>query len=355
MYIIKGKTFDEVYKKSIMEILKNGDEVSPRGSKTFELAPATIVIEEPRYLLSAPRLRKGNHIFQLAEMLWMVRGSNNVEEIAHYNKQWLNFVDKDEPKILNGAYGERLRNWGDLGVGLPGIDQFAEVYKKLKKDPFSRQAVMIIFDPERDNYIFESTDSYSKDIPCTNYFNFQIRDGKLNMWTVMRSNDLHKGTIYDIPNFITIQFILAGWLGVEVGKYTHSAASFHIYESDIENFIDIHNDKEDVDVYEDIDTSHNPSLIMEDFNKTMYHVGKVEAISRVQSSIEDFSEIENVLHDEINSIGNTWWRSVAAAIALYNYRKLGAHENLFNQFLPYITNEYRNIVKNYKQIKKKAV
>ena len=352
MYIIEGNSFDEVYRKAIMAILREGDEVSPRGSKTYELAPATIVIKNARKFLTMPRLRKGNYTFQIAEALWMLRGSNDLEEIAHYNSIWRNFEDEDEPGILNGAYGERLRNWGannDPYDKYPGIDQFYEVYEKLKKDPYSRQAVMVIWDPDRDNAIHESG-NYSKDIPCTNYFNFQIRNGKLNMWTVMRSNDLHKGSIYDIPNFIIFQHILAGWLDVEVGKYTHSAASLHIYENDVENFIDIFNDNEDVEVYDKEYPDLRLSLI--DFNNVMEAISVLELYSRGTSSKEVFKE--NIEHyiKILNQIENKWWKSIGAQLALYNYRKLGSSENEFKIFLPYITSEYRKHYENLKEIKK---
>ncbi|HLO11553.1 MAG TPA: thymidylate synthase [Pseudoneobacillus sp.] len=341
MYIIKGKSFAEVYKKSIMEILREGQEVSPRGSATFELAPATIVIEDARQFLAAPQSRKGNHTFQLAEALWMLRGSDDLDEIAHYNKVWRNFEDEDYPGILNGAYGGRLRAWNGE------IDQLIEVYIKLKDDPNSRQATVVIWDPERDNDI-HSNGKYSKDIPCTNYFNFQIRDGKLNMLTVMRSNDLHKGTIYDIPNFIIFQHILAGWLDVEVGKYTHVAASLHIYESDIENLIGIYNDKEDIEVYDGKDYG-DPRMSFKEFNDVMQALEVLEHESRTME-LPEFEIYLEPLKNGIESIKNSWWRSVAAQIVMYNYRKAGATEEEFNVFLPYITNEYRKTVENWKKL-----
>lgn len=347
MKVIQGKTFDEVYRKSIMEILKGGDLVSPRGVNTYELAPATLIIDEPRYFLTTPKARKGNYIFQLAELFWILSGSDDTKMISHYNKQWLKFTDDNED-ILNGAYGKRIRDWY-------GEDQLLSVFEKLKRDPYSRQAVIVLFDPERDNYIFESTDSYSKDIPCTNYFNFQIRDGKLNMGVVMRSNDLHKGSIYDIPNFITIQHILAGWLDVEVGKYTHTAFSFHIYESDIENLIDIYNTKDDVNPYVGVDIDESPKLSFEEFNFTMPKIMFLETQTR--ALVDDMDALvlfENTAHDFLNKIEHPWWRSMAACLVIYNYRKAGFNENTFHQFLPYVTNEYRGIVSNYKQIKKQG-
>lgn len=341
MYIIEGESFSEVFKKAIIEILRSGEEVSPRGSKTFELAPATLIIKDARKFLAMPRLRKGNYTFQLAEALWMLRGSNDLEEIAYYNRVWRNFEDKDELGILNGAYGERLRNWN-------GVDQFLEVYEKLKKDPYSRQASMVIFDPDRDNTLHEDG-NYSKDIPCTNYFNFQIRNGKLNMLTIMRSNDLHKGTIYDIPNFIIFQHVIAGWLNVEVGKYTHVAASLHIYENDVENFIEIYNDKEDVEVY----NKEYPDLRlpMKEFNDVMMAISVAESYSRGTTTKEIFKANIQAYKNIINQINNKWWKSVAAQIILYNYRKLGATKEEFQVFLPYISSEYLQYVEKMEEIK----
>lgn len=341
MYLIKGNSFEEIYKKSIEAIFDHGEDVSPRGSKTLELAPATIVIEDARKLLATPSKRKGNYTFQLAEALWMLRGSNDLEEIAHYNSVWRYFEDEDNKGILNGAYGDRLRNWGI------GIDQFYEVYRKLKKDPYSRQAVMIIFDPERDNTIHENG-NYSKDIPCTNYFNFQIRNGKLNMWTVMRSNDLHKGTLYDIPNFMIFQHVLAGWLDVEVGKYTHSAASFHIYEPDIPNFVEIYN--EEPTIYDGTDYG-DPRMPLDEFNATMKNIEILERTSREILTLTGFESTVEYYQQWIETISNTWWRSVAALIVMYNYRKLGAKQEDYQVFLPYITNEYKYYAQSLKQIK----
>ncbi len=42
----------------------------------------------------------------IAELLWILRGSNSVSEISHYNKNWANF--SDDGVTLNGAYGRRI-------------------------------------------------------------------------------------------------------------------------------------------------------------------------------------------------------------------------------------------------------
>ena len=51
----------------------------------------------------------------------------------------------------------------------------------------------------------------------------------------MRSNDLHRGTPYNLIQFTTLQEVMAGWLGVELGEYLHFADSLHVYERDLPN------------------------------------------------------------------------------------------------------------------------
>lgn len=55
----------------------------------------------------------------------------------------------------------------------------------------------------------------------------------------MRSNDVVKGTTYDIPSFILFQRLMLLRLrevypDLEMGRYTHFDSSLHLYESDFE-------------------------------------------------------------------------------------------------------------------------
>ena len=334
MYIIKGKNMEEAYKKAITEVLLFGEDVSPRGSSTIELAPATIVIEDARKFLAAPISRKINPCFGLAETLWFLRGSDDLEEIAHYNSVWRYFEDCDNKGKLNGAYGKRLRDWN-------GIDQLEEVYKKLKKDNYSRQALMILFDPERDNKI-RCHGGYSKDIPCTSYFNFQIRDGKLNLHVTMRSNDLHKGFIYDAHNFMIIQNILAGWLGVEVGKYTHTASSLHIYESDRANMYEVVNDE--FRIYNKIEEPTDVRVDKETYEDIEHRINIIESSTRTCLSKGNKESIVEKCLSLIDNIENKFWKSVGACILVYNMRKVKISKKEWQPIVEnYIIPEYREL------------
>jgi len=47
---------------------------------------------------------------------------------------------------------------------------------------------------------------------------------------VMRSNDLFLGTPYNFIQFTTLQEVMAGWLGLDLGSYCHLSDSLHVYE-----------------------------------------------------------------------------------------------------------------------------
>ena len=57
-----------------------------------------------------------------------------------------------------------------------------------------------------------------------------IIGGKLNLHNLVRSNDMILGFPHDVAGFALLQRILAGYLGVGVGKYTHSMSHAHIYD-----------------------------------------------------------------------------------------------------------------------------
>jgi hypothetical protein len=53
-------------------------------------------------------------------------------------------------------------------------------------------------------------------VPCTLGYRSFVRDGRLHMYTTMRSQHLWLGLPYDIFATTLLQELLAGWLGVEM-------------------------------------------------------------------------------------------------------------------------------------------
>jgi thymidylate synthase len=119
--------------------------------------------------------------------------------------------------FLHGAYGPRLRG------------QLALAIHTLAADPDTRQAVVTIYDGNRD---LGRPDI--KDVPCTLSMQFFIREGKLQMRTSMRSNDAFLGLPYDLHQFCALQCVVAQSLYLEPGRYTHTVGSMHLYERNFE-------------------------------------------------------------------------------------------------------------------------
>jgi len=59
-----------------------------------------------------------------------------------------------------------------------------------------------------------------------------VQYARLEWSQIMRSNDIFKGLPYNFIQFTTLQEVLASWIGVVPGVYTHYADSLHLYEVD---------------------------------------------------------------------------------------------------------------------------
>lgn len=120
------------------------------------------------------------------------------------------------------SYHERIRRYAVPGLPEP-IDQLAYVIAQLRACPYTRRAVISLWKPWEDAGI--------GDPACLNHMAFRILDGRLQLKVYMRSNDAYKAAFMNMHAFTALQAKVADELGVAVGSYVHSAASFHIYGS----------------------------------------------------------------------------------------------------------------------------
>ena len=104
--------------------------------------------------------------------------------------------------------------------------QLPFIVSELRRNPYSRRAVMNIRDFE--------TDSANSDPACMQSVQYFIRDGLLHCKILFRSNDLAEAFFYNAFALIRLQEKVAAELGVGVGTYTHRSNSMHCYEKDFE-------------------------------------------------------------------------------------------------------------------------
>lgn len=136
------------------------------------------------------------------------------EELQQYVMEMLDGILDFEVDRGNWAYTYHQRY----------ADQYKFIIDELRRNPSSRRAVMVIWDKTKDDY--------SDEPPCFNHAQFFIRDNKLHMKVLFRSNDACKATFMNAFALIMLQKRVADELGVEVGTYTHRANSFHAYQKD---------------------------------------------------------------------------------------------------------------------------
>lgn len=194
-----------IFQLCLNDIIQCGNEVSPRGQLTKEILGSTIHINCLESLYASP-IRKLNFSFLFVENLWYMSGRNALALLKPYNQNYHNFADSG---ILQGSYGPMI------------LEQIRYVVDTLTEDKDSRQAVISLW---------RHNPRTAKDKPCTLNFHFMIRDNKLNLHVIMRSNDAIWGQNYDVPSFSLINIIVAGILKIEPGQLILTANSLHVYE-----------------------------------------------------------------------------------------------------------------------------
>lgn len=210
-----GQRLSHMYNSLIMNLIQNGQRISPRGLATRELLGAALVIPNIQDNIIQIPERKLNYHFMVAEALWILMGRDDVEMISHYNKNIAQF--SDDGLKFEGAYGPRIKY------------QLPRVIDKLTKEPNTRQAVISIWD--------RMPTLATKDVPCTVSLQFLIRDNRLSLIVYMRSSDAWLGLPYDIFTFTSIQSALAYELKIKPGKLLLWLASCHLYENHIDDAI----------------------------------------------------------------------------------------------------------------------
>ena len=225
----EGPTADQVWLQ-VVEAFRAGDGVlvqPGRGGTTKEILHAAITISDPRQRWIASRRPPLNVAFAIAEVVWILTGRNDLAFLEAWNSRLPDYVGKGPQ--LHGAYGHRLRHH-------MGVDQLNRAYHVLSSNPNTRQVVLQIWDSSAD--LPQSDGSpVDQNIPCNVLSLLKVRAGKLEWLQVIRSNDLFLGVPHNFIQFMCLQEVMAGWLGIDCGAYHQVSDSLHIYDHDEESVL----------------------------------------------------------------------------------------------------------------------
>lgn len=207
--------YNEVLVSGLKQLFEEGKKIPSRNGETLELHNAILSIEQNRHRHTFLSSRKNNPIATIVETLWVLYGSVNAEWLSTYLPRALEY--SDDGRTWSNGYGRSLRDWH-------GVDQIMEAYHELKKDPESRRCVIQINDPIR------CLHKNLKDIACNLTLSFLIRDEALHLTVFSRSMDILWGSMVNMYEWSVLQELMASWLGIKPGVYTHLITSLHLYE-----------------------------------------------------------------------------------------------------------------------------
>lgn len=136
---------------------------------------------------------------------------------------WEQFLDKDGK--FDYTYADRINRFVKYkGETFTALEAVIEL---LKSDPDTRKAVLPIFTGSDCNY-YEG----NKRIPCSVYYGFFIREGKLNITYHQRSSDFVQHFGDDVYLAWCMMEYVAEKVGVKPGMLIHTIDSLHCYQKD---------------------------------------------------------------------------------------------------------------------------
>ena len=302
--LFEGATADEVWRKAAAS-LAGSDAVTAasRCGNTREILHAGVSVSDPRQRWVFSREPALNPAFAIAEVIWVLSGREDSAFLNFFNSRLPQYAGTGD--TYAGAYGQRLRHHF-------GLDQLKRACSALQGNPESRQVVLQIWSPKAD-FPREAGEPASRDVPCNLVSMLKVRDGKLEWTQIMRSNDIFLGLPHDLLQFTSLQEIMAGWLGLELGSYNQVSDSLHVYEEDVPSLLE-------VDDVSHLENSDSIALPMADSEAAIVRIaGQVDEIIAGRVSQGDI--VHMAAAEDIPSA----FRNLRSIVLAEAVRKLGGH------------------------------
>ena len=203
MKLIRSPTLSRAHELVVRYILEKGYYLkTENGEETMETDEICITVETP---LESP----------------MVSSASRFKEsfLEEYAKNLIYGSDA----VFEYDYHGRLFDWG-CGLEMNGEihqDQIQYIIDKLAANPESRRALAITWCPPVDESL--------NDCPCLQLVQCVVRNGKLDMKIIFRSNDMLSAAGSNMYALVCLQKHIADALNLPVGTYTHISLVPHVY------------------------------------------------------------------------------------------------------------------------------
>lgn len=247
----------EAYLGTLADVYYNPDVKSaPRGQPCREKLDYTFRVLQPDANPIVTRDQKRNETiasYTAKEVELYDSCTNSAADFGKASKFWLSLANPDG--TVNSAYGHLI--WAKRSHGSdfereqyvvhPGTTEDAgsvHAMRPVRRTPWEWAKHSLVSDKDTRQAILrfslpEHQWVGNKDQTCTMHGNFLIRDDKLHLSVVMRSNDLTLGLVYDLPWFCglidrMVEELKPTYPNLTKGHYTHTVHSLHIYEKNEE-------------------------------------------------------------------------------------------------------------------------
>ncbi len=153
---------------------------------------------------------------------------------ASLENYYKGFFSRNDDASEAYTYGERIFRWGE------GVDQRALMAEKLKRFPYDRGALAVLWDPDRDNFPPKNQEqklggqTKGWKVPCLVMLAAQCIGDDLYMTATFRNNDMFGAWPLNAFALRKFQEELAQELGKGVGSLTTVSHVAEIYEPDWE-------------------------------------------------------------------------------------------------------------------------
>jgi len=226
--------YDTQYKALLKRIMRDGVDVEDRtGTGCRKVFDAKIKVDlsgdSTHYHIPVGSLRKIYPRTAFYEMLWMLRGSTNANELkaknihiwdANSSREFLSSRGLDyvrEGWIGAKSYGYQFRNWNGH------YDQLTSTIEGIINDPNGRRHFISLWNP--------SDFDQQALPPCHLVYNFVVTGNKLNLKFYMRSHDVVLANNVNILFASFFLLFMCQWTGMEAGEVAMDIADAHIYSN----------------------------------------------------------------------------------------------------------------------------
>lgn len=226
----RPSSVDQGLREVIQYLESMGVPRASRAGSVLEVnSPSCVLWTPDTPIVSRDPVRDANPFFALAESMWMLAGRSDLAFLLHFNSTFGQFSD-DGKEVRGSAYGRRWRSWFLNENGAP-IDQFEKLLSELE-NLNTRRACLLMWDAVDLNLD-------SLDVPCNQLVQFLVRDGRLDMTVVNRSNDAVYGLFgsnvvhFSLLHSYIVMKLNARGIEVDRGNYYQFTNNLHGYTDNV--------------------------------------------------------------------------------------------------------------------------